>query len=193
MFCMQCGSEQAEGAKFCRICGAVVTPAAALADAPTAVSQYAEIWPRAGAFLLDTIIVMLLSAVPAIIVALLVHDAAYPDHSFVTQEERENAEGWAFFAGSSVAAVVWLIYHVVGWSGGQTWAMKGLGLRLVLMEDHTQSPGVGRAVVRYLVALVGSWALYLGYLWAIWDDRRQTWHDKAAGTVVITDPPQRMG
>ena len=28
-------------------------------------------------------------------------------------------------------------------------------------------------------------SVLLGYLWAFWDDQRQTWHDKAADTYVI--------
>ena len=27
--------------------------------------------------------------------------------------------------------------------------------------------------------------LYLAYLWVIWDAKNQTWHDKAAGSVVV--------
>ena len=57
---------------------------------------------------------------------------------------------------------------------------------MVVTDDITQSPGFGRAIVRYLVAMISSLAVFLGYLWAVWDERRQTWHDKAAGTVVIS-------
>jgi uncharacterized RDD family membrane protein YckC len=27
--------------------------------------------------------------------------------------------------------------------------------------------------------------LFLGYFWAAWDRKRQTWHDKIAGTYVV--------
>jgi len=30
--------------------------------------------------------------------------------------------------------------------------------------------------------------LYLGFLWAVFDRRKQGWHDKIAGTVVIQEP-----
>ena len=33
------------------------------------------------------------------------------------------------------------------------------------------------AVVRFLPGL--------GYLWALWDNRKQTWHDKVVSTVVV--------
>jgi len=27
--------------------------------------------------------------------------------------------------------------------------------------------------------------LLIGYLWMLWDDEKQTWHDKVVGSVVV--------
>ena len=35
--------------------------------------------------------------------------------------------------------------------------------------------------------------LGLGYLWMLWDRRRQTWQDKLGGTLVVRDPPPASG
>ena len=62
--------------------------------------------------------------------------------------------------------------------------MKFMNIRVV----DAQTAGrvdYGRCVVRYLVAFLSALALGLGYFWMLWDPRRQTWHDKAAGTVVV--------
>jgi uncharacterized RDD family membrane protein YckC len=59
-----------------------------------------------------------------------------------------------------------------------------LGLRIV-DADTGGAPTVGRLVLRYVGYLVSAIPLGLGYLWAIWDPRRQGWHDKMAGTLVI--------
>jgi uncharacterized RDD family membrane protein YckC len=40
---------------------------------------------------------------------------------------------------------------------------------------------IGRAFARYLPIL----PCYLGFLWMLWDDEDQTWHDKICDTVVI--------
>jgi uncharacterized RDD family membrane protein YckC len=61
-----------------------------------------------------------------------------------------------------------------------------LGLRIV-DADTGGVPTVGRFVLRYLGYLVSAIPLGLGYLWAIWDPRRQGWHDKMAGTLVVRD------
>ncbi len=44
------------------------------------------------------------------------------------------------------------------------------------------------AMVRTLVAFLSVCAVGLGFLWCLWDDERQTWHDKVAGTVVVRLP-----
>ena len=41
------------------------------------------------------------------------------------------------------------------------------------------------AAVRTLVAFLSVVPAGLGFLWCLWDDERQTWHDKVAGTVVV--------
>jgi uncharacterized RDD family membrane protein YckC len=53
-------------------------------------------------------------------------------------------------------------------------------------------PGPMRAIVRYLSYLVSALPLGLGFLWVIWDRRKQGWHDKIAGTVVVVDDLSRV-
>jgi uncharacterized RDD family membrane protein YckC len=42
-------------------------------------------------------------------------------------------------------------------------------------------------VIRLLCYLLSAAPLYLGFLWAAFDRRKQGWHDKIAGTVVIQE------
>ena len=59
-----------------------------------------------------------------------------------------------------------------------------LGLRVVRRSGGR--PGAELGLARTAVAVLASGpALGLGYLWAFWDDRRQTWHDKVASTYVV--------
>jgi uncharacterized RDD family membrane protein YckC len=48
-------------------------------------------------------------------------------------------------------------------------------------------PSTARLVVRLFAYLVSALPLYLGFLWIAFDRRKQGWHDKIAGTVVIPD------
>ena len=198
-YCHRCGTPTLPQARFCASCGEkTVEPEQSHAEARAAQApagpgvalatgqEYAQFGPRLGGLLIDVIITMLLTVIPGVVVGLLAFNAAYPDQSFVTQEELENAQGVGILAGFGVYALISLIYHVMGWSSGQTWGMKALSLRMVTLTDPSMAPGFGRALLRYFVAIIPStWAIGLGYLWAARDDRRQTWHDKVADTIVV--------
>jgi len=41
------------------------------------------------------------------------------------------------------------------------------------------------AILRYFAAILSAVALGIGYLWMIWDIKKQTWHDKIAKTIVV--------
>lgn len=89
----------------------------------------------------------------------------------------------AFF-GYLAAFVISVGYYLYAWAIGTSLGMKLLGLRMV-RADSGEAPGFGRALVRLVVAYVSNIPFALGYFWAIWDSKKQTWHDKAAGTIVI--------
>lgn len=85
-----------------------------------------------------------------------------------------------------IAGFVLLIAIYARWLGkGATPGMKITGNRLV--DANSGLPiGTGRAFGRTLFANLISGAVFgLGYLWALWDGRRQTWHDKVVGSVVV--------
>ena len=46
-------------------------------------------------------------------------------------------------------------------------------------------PSTGQLIVRYIGYYLSTLILCLGFLWVAFDKRKQGWHDKIAGTVVI--------
>lgn len=46
-------------------------------------------------------------------------------------------------------------------------------------------PSTGQFIGRYLSYYLSSVIFCLGFMWVGWDPRKQGWHDKLAGTVVI--------
>jgi uncharacterized RDD family membrane protein YckC len=69
---------------------------------------------------------------------------------------------------------------------GQTPGDAVMSIRVIDFRDGTGEPiGYGRAFLRCLVSIVSGFVLVLGYLWMLWDGEKQTWHDKAAGSVVV--------
>jgi uncharacterized RDD family membrane protein YckC len=68
---------------------------------------------------------------------------------------------------------------------GQTWGCRIVGIK-VIGETTGEPIGFGRALGRQLFAsLISGQVLYLGYLWMLWDDKKQTWQDKVVNSVVV--------
>ncbi len=69
---------------------------------------------------------------------------------------------------------------------GQTPGNAALGIRVVDERERLGKPiGYGRAFLRWLVSIPSAFIVLLGYLWMLWDPRKQTWHDKAAGSLPV--------
>jgi uncharacterized RDD family membrane protein YckC len=71
-----------------------------------------------------------------------------------------------------------------GSASGQTVGKKLLNIRVVDLGNG-RSIGFVRAAVRNVVAYVVSVIFLLGYLWMLWDEEKQTWHDKVTSSVVV--------
>ena len=73
------------------------------------------------------------------------------------------------------------------------WRYRGAtpGKMLLSMKivdaDTLRAPSTGKLIGRYFAYLVSMIPLFLGFLWIAFDKRKQGWHDKLAGTVVILD------
>jgi uncharacterized RDD family membrane protein YckC len=88
-----------------------------------------------------------------------------------------------------LGAYIWNRYVRDG--RGQSFGRRRLGLWL--LSDSTGQPiGGGMAFVRDIAHFLDSW-FYLGYLWPLWDRKRQTFADKVCGTIVSTSPPAPVG
>lgn len=94
------------------------------------------------------------------------------------------------FAGNVVLAQ--LIQLAVGWlysalqeSGPRqaTIGKRAMNLKVTDMEGRRIS--FGRATGRHFSKWISAIILLIGYLMMLWDDKKQTLHDKIAGTLVL--------
>ncbi len=68
---------------------------------------------------------------------------------------------------------------------GQTIGRRAMNIR-VIREDTGGLLSIGQALGREaFAAFVSGQVFYLGYLWMLWDDKKQTWQDKVVGSVVV--------
>jgi uncharacterized RDD family membrane protein YckC len=78
------------------------------------------------------------------------------------------------------------LYFGYFWSkDGQSVGMRWLHIRVVRRSGEPLSfwRAAFRGTIGYAVSAL---VFYIGYLWALWDDDRETWHDKLFDTWVIT-------
>ena len=87
--------------------------------------------------------------------------------------------------------IVSVLYFVGYWAkSGQTIGKSMLGIKIVGMDGSTLS--WGKALLRYIGYLVSGLVLSLGFLWLAFDRKRQGWHDKIAGTIVVQADEDRF-
>ena len=92
------------------------------------------------------------------------------------------------FAGPADFLISWIlpaIAVIAFWFYRQaTPGKSALSLR-VLDADTGERLSLGQAVGRYLGYFVSIIPLCIGLIWVAFDSRKQGWHDKLAGTVVV--------
>ena len=133
--------------------------------------KYAGFWARAGASIIDLFVV----GVPVHIIVYL----EYGEDFWLRQGDVDYGSVDVF---GYLLAPVYFIYM---WTQARgTIGQQLIGIRIV---DETSgstigvAQAVGRVIVRYLSAIVCG----LGIIWVAFDGRKQSWHDKMAGTIVV--------
>ncbi len=82
------------------------------------------------------------------------------------------------------AVTVFWYYGTLEGRQGATPGKRIVGIRVV-DRDGGGPIGLGRGVGRYFMRIVSGMFLFIGYLWMLWDDNDETWHDKAARSRVV--------
>jgi uncharacterized RDD family membrane protein YckC len=80
----------------------------------------------------------------------------------------------------------WWIYNrgYLAGTTGQSWGKKLLNIRLI-GEQTGQPLGFGMALLRDICHIVDAIICYIGFLFPLWDAKRQTLADKIMTTVVV--------
>ena len=84
--------------------------------------------------------------------------------------------------------LVFPIFYYVYLHGfcGQTFGKMALRIR-VLNEDGSPI-GYRKSLVRWFGYMLCDLTLYVGYIWAAFDARKQGFHDRICRTIVVRDP-----
>ena len=143
------------------------------AQAP-ATSTYATWIQRVAAALID--------AIPGIILSLIAFIVDRPTVDLATGEQ--SGGGVVYYSLSLLGFLIGAYNRwYLGGTTGQSWGKKVVGLKLV-KEATGQPIGFGMAFVRDLLHIVDS-ICFIGYLFPLWDAKKQTIADKLVKTLVI--------
>jgi uncharacterized RDD family membrane protein YckC/ribosomal protein L40E len=161
-YCMRCGAPLEPGAVYCGRCGA---PASGSPTRPLDLPEpdfpsreHMGFWVRFAAYLIDSLLVLVL-------VALL---------------SRIFGVGGIF-----IAYLFSLLYYVLLTTmQGQTLGKMVVGIQVVDARGYI--PSLGTVLLREVVGKFISGLFFnLGYLWVGWDRDKRGWHDHIAGTYVV--------
>ena len=146
-----------------------------MATTAPATTDYGGFWVRVLAFILDGIVLGVLTSA----VAPLTGTGAVVEAGAGRFEVNYGA--------NAVGGLIGLLYMVGFWSvRGQTPGMMPFGLRVVRASDGTRPDWVV-ALLRYVGLIISFAVIFIGVIWVAFDARKQGWHDKIAGTVVVRD------
>lgn len=133
--------------------------------------EYAGFWIRAGAAIIDTLLILLISG-PAL--------TAIYGKGYWTSEAYIQGFWDAAFNYILPAIAVILFWAYKSATPGK------LALKLTIVDAKTGGkPSTGQFIGRYFGYYVSIIPLFLGIILVGFDSRKQGWHDKLAGTVVI--------
>lgn len=143
--------------------------------------DYAGFWVRAGATIIDWVLIVCVTS-PLLWA---IYGPGYFDVLF------SDLDFWAdkpVFAGPADFVLTFVapaIASIVFWLYKQATPGK-LAVSAYVVDARTgKSISVRQAILRYCGYLVAIVPLGLGILWVAFDARKQGWHDKLAGTVVL--------
>lgn len=135
--------------------------------------KYAGFWVRLGAALIDTVVLLIVLAIPLS----LIYGAQY------WADSPGNRGLWDFVLSHifPIIATIWFWTRFGGTPGKMV-------LKLKIVDAKTgKTPTVGQSVLRYVGYFISAIPLLLGYVWVGIDKKKQGFHDKIAGTLVVHD------
>jgi uncharacterized RDD family membrane protein YckC len=133
--------------------------------------EYVGFWARVGAALIDSILVLI------VVLPLLtaIYGRAYWESTGMLLGPADFIINWIL-----PAAFVIALWIKLSATPGK------MAVGAVIVDARTgEKPSTRQFIIRYLGYYVAGIPLMLGIIWVGFDARKQGWHDKMAGTVVV--------
>ena len=156
---------------------------------PVILGRYAGFFSRAAAYALDRLITFGIASAIVIAIDYVLNILGIARRlESLNEQQMLNAGLVILLSSLGIHFLVSIVYNIGFWvMSGQTPGKRVLGVR-VMRADGTRLR-LGNALRRQ----VGYWIssiFFLGFLWILFDNKRQGIHDKLAGTIVTYSWPE---
>lgn len=151
--------------------------------AATATAAYATWIYRVGAFLVDIVPVLILEGIGFAAGGFTVTTTTDPYTGTTTSTTSAPGPVYWLSLVAVIGYTIWNLYIRQGRTG-QSIGKQALGLKLV--KESTGEPlGGWLCFGRHLLHILDELPCFIGFLWPLWDAKRQTFADKIVSSVVI--------
>jgi uncharacterized RDD family membrane protein YckC len=145
---------------------------------------YGGFWRRTMAFFIDKTILFFISMIVLCVGILALWIGGPSGYGGIFMDGPAEATASFMLIYFSVGLMMHMLYFTYfHGTTGQTPGKMIFGLQVVQSTGEQMTTGL--AFLRWTGYFVSTLFLYLGFLWIAIDKRKQGWHDKIAGTVVI--------
>ena len=133
--------------------------------------KYAGFWIRVWASIIDTVLISIIT----IPILLAIYGTQYFESENIIEGPMDFLISWVLPA---IAVITFWVYKAA------TPGKMAISSKIVDAQTGDQ-PSTGQFVGRYFAYIVSLLPLGLGIFWVAFDKKKQGWHDKLAGTVVV--------
>lgn len=187
MICPRCSHTQDDAAIYCASCGmflgkgGAATPAVKT-DQGQAATAYAGFLKRAGAWVIDAILVGIMNLIVTGVVFGFDRSTADGSNQFRFEFTAEMGAETLISLG-----IAWGYFALMESSPKQATLGK-MALGIIVTDIREQRISFARATGRYFAKLLSWITALVGFFMAAWTPKKQGLHDIIAGTLVVNQP-----
>jgi len=144
--------------------------------ADAAEPRYVGFWARVLAFIIDSIWVGIVLGIVVV---------AFFGQNYLSAAAAQSGQGSGVLASFLVQLILPAALIIAFWIYKSATPGKMVVGAEIVDAKTLGKPSTGQLIVRYIGYYISSFVLLLGFLWVAFDRRKQGWHDKIAGTLVV--------
>jgi uncharacterized RDD family membrane protein YckC len=158
-------------------------------------SNYTPWFTRVLAYVIDSIPVYLLGAIGVVVLIAMqrIETVCVTDDSefnlgeyCATGKNGPSTVAWIIFSLCILIAIVFLLWNFVVRQGNTGSSIGKQMMKFKVVSEQTQQPiGVGKSFIRQIAHAIDGAVCYIGFLFPLWDAKRQTIADKIMKTVCV--------